>query len=180
VACGDQPTKSVASYKALSDRQGPTNPLYGWAYGLREVCGPWSEEPRQTLPNLPASVAKNVLVVQGEFDPQTGYEQARAAVAAAPGVSLVSVDDSPYHGQYALTANPCVDGMVNVFLLQNSRPGNSVCPGVPLMGETQVFPIPGPVKTPPSGFSRSFAPQAASSALRDQTQDFINKTNSLR
>jgi len=179
VACGDQPTRSVAWYKALSDRQGPTNPLFGWAYGLGEVCGPWSDAPRQTLPDLPASVAKNILVVQGEFDPQTGYDQAHAAVAAAPGVSLISVDDSPYHGQYALTANPCVDGMVNVFLLQNSRPGSSVCPGVPLIGETQVFPVPGPVKTPPSG-TRSFAPQTAPSALRDQTQDFISKVNSPR
>lgn len=176
VACGDQPTKSAAWYKALSDKQGPKNPLFGWAYGISETCGFWSDAPRQTLPTLPASVAKNILVVQGEFDPQTGYDQAHAAVAAAPGVSLISVDDSPYHGQYAITANPCVDGMVNVFLLQNSRPASAVCPGVPLIGETQVFPVPGPVKTPAA---RPFAPQLqpAPSALRDQAQEFITKTN---
>ncbi|GAA3436925.1 alpha/beta fold hydrolase [Kutzneria kofuensis] len=179
VACGDQPTKSAAWYKNLSDRQGPKYPLFGWAYGISETCGFWSDAPRQTLPDLPASVAKNVLVVQGEFDPQTGYDQAHAAVAAAPGVSMVSVDDSPYHGQYALTANPCVDGMVNVFLLDNSRPGNTVCPGVPLMSEDQVFPVPGPVKTPKPA-ARSFAPAAGPSALRDQAQEFISKTNSLR
>ncbi|MEV6604099.1 alpha/beta fold hydrolase [Kutzneria sp. NPDC051319] len=179
VACGDQPTRSAAWYKALSDRQGPKYPLFGWAYGISESCGFWSDAPRQTLPTLPPSVAKSVLVVQGEFDPQTGYDQAHAAVAAAPGVSLISVDDSPYHGQYALTANPCVDGMVNVFLLDNSRPGSAVCPGVPLIGEDQVFPVPGPVKTPKAA-ARSFAPAVAPSALRDQTQDFISKTNSLR
>ncbi|MET0135000.1 MAG: alpha/beta fold hydrolase, partial [Kibdelosporangium sp.] len=94
VACGDQPTKSAAWYRSLSDQQGPRYPLFGWAYGLSEACGFWSDPPRQTLPTLPSQVAGKVLVIQGEFDPQTGYEQAGAAVRAAPGVSLISVDDS--------------------------------------------------------------------------------------
>ena len=54
VACGDQPTRSAAWYKALSDRQGPQYPLFGWQYGLSETCGFWSDAPRQTLPDLPA------------------------------------------------------------------------------------------------------------------------------
>jgi pimeloyl-ACP methyl ester carboxylesterase len=180
VACGDQPTRSAAWYKGLSDRQGPKYPLFGWQYGITETCGFWSDAPRQTLPNLPASAAKNVLVVQGEFDPQTGYEQAHAAVKAAPGVSLISVDDSPYHGQYALTANPCVDGMVNVFLLDNSRPGSNTCPGVPLIGETQVFPVPGPVKSPAAQSFGSFAQVSGPAALREHAQEFIRSTNALR
>jgi len=175
VACGDQPTKSAAWYRALSDRQGPRYPLYGWAYGLSETCGFWSDAPKQQLPDLPSQVAGNVLVVQGEFDPQTGYEQARAAVRAAPGVSLVSVDDAAYHGQYALTANPCVDGMVNVFLLANSRPGNAVCPSVPLSGESEVFPVAGPVKPVPTPRS---ARSAADSPLREATQAYVGKVNS--
>jgi pimeloyl-ACP methyl ester carboxylesterase len=174
VACGDQPAKSAAWYKALSDRYGPKYPIFGWAYGISETCGFWTDQPRQTLPNLPASIAKNVLVIQGEFDPQTGYDQARAAVAAAPGVAMVSVAESPFHGQYALGGNPCVEGMVNLFLLDNSRPGNSVCPGVPLPGETQVFPADGPVKTPKG--TSAMAP----SPLRDRTQEFISKANSQR
>lgn len=147
VACGDQPTRSAAWYRNLSDRQGPRYPLFGWAYGISaEPCAFWSDAPRQTLPDLPAEVAPKVLVVQAEFDPQTGYEQARAAVRAAPGVSLVSVDDATFHGQYAVDGNPCVDGMVNVFLLHNSRPSNATCPGLPLPGETEVYPVAGPVK----------------------------------
>ncbi|MFY1671007.1 alpha/beta hydrolase [Plantactinospora sp. WMMB334] len=146
VACGDQPTRSAAWYRRLSDRQGPRYPLFGWAYGLSEPCGFWSDAPRQTLPNLPAEVASKVLVVQAEFDPQTGYEQARAAVRAAPGVSMVSIDDATFHAQYAIDGNPCVDGMVNVFLLHNSRPSDTTCPGRPLPGETGVFPVAGPVK----------------------------------
>ncbi|GAB3008228.1 alpha/beta hydrolase [Amycolatopsis acidiphila] len=92
------------------------------------MCGYWHEQPQHALPQLPHQVADDVLVVQGEFDPQTGYDQASAAVRNAPGASLVSVDNAAFHGQYALTGNPCVDGMVNVFLLNNSRPGNEVCP----------------------------------------------------
>jgi pimeloyl-ACP methyl ester carboxylesterase len=176
VACGDQPTKSAAWYRSLSDRQGPRYPLYGWAYGLSEPCGFWSDAPRRQLPNLPAEIAGNVLVVQGEFDPQTGYEQARGAVRAAPGVTLVSVDDSAYHGQYALTENPCVDGMVNVFLLANSRPGNAVCPAVPLLGESEVFPVAGPVKAIPA--PKRSAAALPDSPLRNSTQDYVSKTNS--
>jgi len=174
VACGDQPTRSAAWYKGLSDRQGPAYPLFGWAYGLSEPCGYWSDPPRQTLPTLPSEVAGRVLVVQGEFDPQTGYEQAKGAVRAAPGVSMVSVADSPFHGQYALQGNPCVDGMVNVFLLRNSRPGNAVCPGVPLPGEDAVYPVPGPV---PSRSAAAARAASAESPLRTELQDRIATVN---
>ncbi|WP_198154026.1 alpha/beta fold hydrolase [Catenuloplanes japonicus] len=176
VACNDQPTRTAEWYKRLSDRQGPEFPLFGWQYGIGEVCGFWSDAPRQQLPQLPASVAGRVLVVQGEFDPQTGYEQAGSAVRAAPGVTMVSVDDSPFHGQYALEGNPCVDGMVNVFLLHNSRPGSVTCPGIPLPGETSVFPVPGPVRS-------SAAPRVAAASivplpeLRAAAQSMISEVN---
>jgi hypothetical protein len=145
VVCNDQPTMSAQWYKRLSDYQGPRYPLLGWSYGLSEVCGQWSQAPRQALPTLPASATSKVLVVQGEFDPQTGYEQAEAAVRAAPGVAMVSVDDSPYHGQYALSGGPCVEDAVNGFLVDNHRPQPTVCPGPPLPGENQVYPTPGPL-----------------------------------
>ncbi|HEX6340171.1 alpha/beta fold hydrolase [Umezawaea sp.] len=175
VACGDQPTRSAAWYRALSDRQGPANPLYGWAYGLSEPCGFWSDAPRRQLPTLPAQVAGNILVVQGEFDPQTGYEQARDAVRAAPGVGFVSVDDAPYHGQYATSGNPCVEGMVNVFLLHGSRPGTAVCPGVPLIDEDVVHPVAGPVKTPATVLAAQ-APTPAT-PLRDHVQEYLREVN---
>jgi pimeloyl-ACP methyl ester carboxylesterase len=178
VACGDQPTRSAAWYRALSDRQGPLNPLYGWAYGLSEPCGFWSDAPRQQLPTLPAQVAANVLVVQGEMDPQTGYEQARAAVRAAPGVGFVSVDDAPYHGQYASDGNPCVDGMVNVFLLHNSRPGNAVCPGLPLLDEDVVFPVDGPVRaTAAAKAAQAAQVRTPATPLRDHVQRFLGEAN---
>lgn len=175
VACGDQPTRPATWYRALSDAQGPRYPLYGWAYGLSEPCGYWTQRPQHALPGLPRAVAEDVLVVQGEFDPQTGYDQASAAVRAAPGVSLVSVDDAAFHGQYALTGNPCVDGMVNVFLLQSSRPGNAVCPGVPLPGEDEVHPVAGPVHAA----AHSAGPVSRLlSGLRQQLQELISRTNS--
>jgi pimeloyl-ACP methyl ester carboxylesterase len=175
VACGDQHTRSAAWYRRLSDRQGPAYPMYGWLYGLSEPCAFWSDEPRQELPELPAEVARRVLVVQGELDPQTGYEQARAAVRAAPGTSLVSVDDSPFHAQYAFEGNPCVDGMVNVFLLRNSRPGNVTCPGVPLPSETEVHPVPGPVRTAATTAVSTAAPLLPE--LRAALQAMISDVN---
>jgi pimeloyl-ACP methyl ester carboxylesterase len=174
VACGDQPTRSAAWYKRLSDRQGPVYPLYGWQYGLSEPCAFWSDAPQQELPVLPAEVASHVLVVQGEFDPQTGYEQAKSAVRAAPGVHMVSVAESPFHGQYVVDGNPCVDGMVNVFLLRNSRPGNSVCPGIPLPGEDTVFPVAGPVPSQPSVATVAALPE---SSQRTDLQDRIATVN---
>lgn len=174
VACGDQPTRSADWYKQLSDRQGPEYPLYGWAYGINEVCGFWSGPPRHELPTLPAQVSGNVLVVQGEFDPQTGYEQALAAVRAS-GVSLVSVDDSPFHGQYALSGNSCVDRLVNAFLVRNSRPASATCPGVPLPGEDRVFGVPGPVGASPTGLVNQL--DDSLSGLRQSLHDTVSKFN---
>ncbi|MFI6026510.1 alpha/beta hydrolase [Amycolatopsis magusensis] len=176
VACGDQVTRSESWYRRLSDQQGPQYPLHGWLYGLSEPCSFWSDEPRQELPVLPAEVADRVLVVQGEFDPQTGYEQAKAAVRAAPGLSLVSVDDSPFHGQYAFDGNPCVDGMVTVFLLHNSRPGTTTCPGIPLPGETEVHPVPGPVRTPAVQVAQTAA-EAPLPGLRASVREMISEVN---
>ena len=178
VACNDQPTDSAQWYRRLSDHQGPRYPLDGWAYGLYEVCGPWSQHPREALPDLPASAAAKVLVVQGEFDPQTGYEQGANAVRKAPGASLVSVDDSPFHGQYALTGASCVENAVNGFLLNGIRPGSEVCPGQPLPGESQVHPTPGPVPGHSSAetqlISRSLGELAA------ELQETISRANSVR
>ncbi|MDR7275201.1 alpha/beta fold hydrolase [Catenuloplanes atrovinosus] len=177
VACGDQPTRSAAWYKRLSDEQGPRYPLLGWEYGIyTEPCAFWSDAPRQQLPQLPAEVTGRLLVVQSEFDPQTGYEQARGAVRAAPGVSMVSVDDSPFHGQYAFEGNPCVDGMVNVFLLHNSRPASGTCPGLPLPAETEVFPVDGPVRTPAAA-TMSASSVAPLPGLRAAVQDMISEVN---
>jgi pimeloyl-ACP methyl ester carboxylesterase len=176
VACGDQPTRPASWYRQLSDRQGPRYPLFGWNYGLSEPCGFWSDAPRQVLPDLPAEVAGNVLVVQGEFDPQTGYEQAKAASRAA-GVPLVSVDDSPFHGQYALGGNPCVDGLVNVFLTKNSRPGSTTCPGVPLPDEEVVHPVPGPLGGAPGAVPLPARLGDARSGPRDDVQHRISELN---
>jgi len=177
VACGDQPTRPAAWYKRLSDRQGPRYPLFGWAYGLGEPCGFWSDPPQHALPGVPAEAAANILVVQGEFDPQTGYEQATSGARSA-GVPLVSVDDSPFHGQYALAGNPCVDGLVNVFLVKNSRPGATTCPGVPLPGEDQVHPVAGPVRHPAASVQTRLSGGMA--ALRTRVQDEISAVNRHR
>jgi pimeloyl-ACP methyl ester carboxylesterase len=179
VACGDQVTKSTQWYKALSDVQGRKYPAYGWQYGLGEVCGPWSDAPKETLPDLPKSVRDKVLVVQGEFDPQTSYEQATSAVRKAPGVDLLRVDDAAFHGQYGLQGNPCVDGIVNTYLLYGSKSDNSLCPSVPLPGEDKVFPVRGPVDkylgTHRSG--RAGALKSVDNALRVELSDRISVLN---
>jgi pimeloyl-ACP methyl ester carboxylesterase len=172
VACGDQPAPSATWYKVLSDRQGPVYPLFGWAYGLGEPCGYWSGRPRHRLPNLPARAAKKVLVVQGEFDPQTGYEQAEAAARAA-GVPMVSVADSPFHGQYAVSGNSCVDNLVNAYFLGSARPAATICPAVPLPGETGVFPAAGPAGEP----NETMSPRAAQSTARQRIQEDISSLN---
>jgi pimeloyl-ACP methyl ester carboxylesterase len=174
VACGDQPARASTWYKLLSDLQGPAYPLFGWAYGLSEPCGFWSDLPRHELPALPARAAKNVLVVQGEFDPQTGYEQAETAARAA-GVPMISVADSPFHGQYAVSGNSCVDDLVNTFYLGTARPAATICPGVPLPGENKVFPVAGPAGEP-AGASEP-APRDALSPTRQRLQDTISSVN---
>lgn len=145
VACGDQPTMTTEWYQRLSDRQGRRYPYGGWQYGLGETCGPWSDDPRQELPTMPEQVRDHVLVVQGEFDPQTSYEQAMKAVRKARGVNVLRVDDSPFHGQYAIQGNYCVDGVVNNFLINGSASDEAICSSVPLPLEEEIFPVDGPV-----------------------------------
>lgn len=174
VACGDQPTRTATWYKLLSDLQGPAYPLFGWAYGLSEACGFWSDAPRQELPRLLPRAAKNILVVQGEFDPQTGYEQAEAGARAA-GIPMISVADSPFHGQYAVSGNSCVDKLVNGFFLGTARPAATICPGVPLPAEHQVYPVPGPAGEPSQ--PPTPAPRDADSPVRERLQDDISAVN---
>ncbi|MEV7098666.1 alpha/beta fold hydrolase [Amycolatopsis sp. NPDC051045] len=174
VACGDQPAPEANWYKLLSDLQGPVYPLFGWAYGLSEPCGYWSDRPRHELPRLSTAAAKNILVIQGEFDPQTGYEQAEAAARAA-GVPMISVAESPFHGQYAVGGNSCVDNLVNGFYLGTARPAATICPGVPLPGEHRVFPVPGPAGEP-SGTAAP-APRDARSTARERLQNTISSVN---
>ena len=176
VACGDQPTRAATWYKLLSDLQGPQYPLFGWAYGLSEPCGYWSDPPRHPLPTLSPEAAKNVLVVQGEFDPQTGYEQAESAARAA-GVPMVSVADSPFHGQYAVSGNSCVDGLVSGYFLGAPRPAATICPGVPLPGEKQVFPVVGPAGDAPEQQAPEPEPRDALSSTRQRLQDRISAVN---
>jgi pimeloyl-ACP methyl ester carboxylesterase len=176
VACGDQPARAATWYKLLSDLQGPQYPLFGWAYGLGEPCGYWSDLPRHPLPTLPPDAAKNVLVVQGEFDPQTGYEQAEAAARAA-GIPMVSVADSPFHGQYAVSGNSCVDKLVSGYFLGAARPAATICPGVPLPGEKEVFPVPGPAGDPTGQPAPEPAPRDALSSVRQRLQDEISAVN---
>lgn len=176
VACGDQRTPGTGYYKRLSDRQGPRWPLFGWLYGLSEVCGPWTIPPQHRLPTMPRTVQDNVMVVQGEFDPQTAYEQAMAAVRRAPGVSVLRVDDAAFHGQYALRGNPCVDGVVNTYLLFGSKTNATLCPSVPLPGEDTVHPIPGPVREQPK-HAVTQATAKGSGKLRQHLAQYIAKSN---
>jgi TAP-like protein len=68
-----------------------------------------------------------------------------SAVRKAPGVNVLRVDDSPFHGQYAIQGNLCVDGIVNNYLVNGSVPRNSICASVPLPGDDAVHPVNGPV-----------------------------------
>lgn len=176
VACGDQHTRSADWYRKLSDRQGPRLPLFGWAYGLTEACGHWTGSPRHHLPVLPWPVTRKVMVVQGEFDPQTGYEQALAAVHRAPGAAMVSVDDAAFHGQYALGGNACVDDVVNGFLLEGERPDRTTCAGTPLPGEPAVHPVPGPV-TAQHALRKDGRADTSSVRLRESARESVSAVN---
>lgn len=180
VACGDQVTKSTQWYKALSDLQGPKSPYLGWQYGLGEECGPWSDPPRETLPTLPRSVRDKIMVVQGEFDPQTSYEEAMSAVRKAPGVDVLRVDDAPFHGQYSLEGNPCVDGVVNTYLLHGAKSENSLCASPPLPGEDKVYPIHGPVDEylrSHGGGHRGLLPRPLDNTVRNLLSELIGRAN---
>ncbi len=65
---------------------------------------------------------------------------------------------------------------MNVFLLRNSRPGNVTCPGVPLPSETEVHPVPGPVRTA-EGMATAVSVAAPLPELRAALQAMISDLN---
>lgn len=117
------------SVVAQSGQLGRQYPLVGWGW-LIQPCLSW-DSPPIALPTPTGAGLPPVLMVQSAHDPATPLEGARRAHRNFAGSALLTVINEGDHGLYA-GGNPCVDRVVENFLVENLPPVDSTCPGMPL------------------------------------------------
>ncbi|MFI9379646.1 alpha/beta hydrolase [Kutzneria sp. NPDC052558] len=105
-------------------------PLWGAAQ-LEQPCAFWPSHPKP-LPTVNGKGVPPVLMVQGERDPVTPIEGARAAHARFQNSRLITVTGAGNHGQYCLDQNPALDAIVDNYLVNGVVPADQSIPGSPL------------------------------------------------
>lgn len=147
VRCGDGGQWKSPQWWA-NFRQGitPQNWLVGYQLTGTEVCSYWTA-PTHELPNPNEhQLSQPLVLVQSEFDPATAYENATRDAAQYHNARLISVQDYGTHGVYAIRGNGCVDDIIDAWLLNDVEPATStICGSAPLLHESVVYPVPGPV-----------------------------------
>lgn len=144
VQCNDSPwSRLPSSYVTEGMSLGRRYPLLGFTW-VTSPCAYWPFGPTP-VPRTPAARRAPMLMVQSELDPATPFEGALAAHRARPETRLLTVDDQGNHGVW-LGDNPCVERTVGAYLTTGRLPGaDLLCPGMPLPGETRVFPVGAPL-----------------------------------
>lgn len=118
-----------ASVVSQSQKLGSRYPLLGWGWVV-QPCIFWETEPT-SLPTPTGRGLPPVLIVQSTHDPATPIEGARRAHARFAGSAMLTVINEGDHGLYA-GGNGCVDTVVERYLVDNRKPVDRACPGMPL------------------------------------------------
>lgn len=148
VRCNDRAwSRDVAAVQRRTDAAAARYSFVGYWDALT-MCSYWPHRPTsRTSRTVDLAGAPQVLMVQSEGDPVTGYEGALAAHRAVPAhTRLVSVADEGQHGVYLSGVSPCVESIGDAFLFRGRLPAtDTVCGTTPLPGDRSVFPLRGPV-----------------------------------
>ncbi len=140
VVCNDTPAPQGTDYWVKDgNEQAVKYPLIGGSV-TQNPCAFWGA-PTTQKPATPAGMPP-LLMVQNEYDPATVTEGAFGALKATPNARMVLVDDETRHGTFPY-GTECVDVQVSEYFLKGTLPAQdfTVCPAVPLPGETEVYPI---------------------------------------
>ena len=134
VTCNDTPfTRTPAQVAAFSEELGRRYPLFGY-HLIQDPCMYWKRPTDQLRLARPVGGGlPRILLVQSTGDPATPYEGAVRAHRAYRGSRLITVEGEGDHGIYVQTANPCVDKIVERYLIDGVYPRHDLtCPGMPL------------------------------------------------
>jgi pimeloyl-ACP methyl ester carboxylesterase len=101
-----------------------------------QACAFWPTD--SSMPEIGDDFPETILL-QGELDSMTPFEQGYAAAAGLPNTSLIAVDNESRHGIFPY-GTEAVDAPVVAFLLGGARPSETiVAPGQPLPFEQSTF-----------------------------------------
>ncbi|MFJ2863439.1 alpha/beta hydrolase [Kitasatospora sp. NPDC087314] len=129
VTCGDTPwTKDMDTWVERGAENTARWPLAGArTLAFSAVCAAWPTAPAPKV-KVTGAHLPTVLMLNSVHDPATYYEAALGAHRALRGSKLVTVTGSGDHGQYP-TANTCVTGVVEGYLLDDRAPEHDLtCP----------------------------------------------------
>jgi hypothetical protein len=121
VNCLDQAVERDAEHhRMLSEQFAQQAPIFGaWGGYLNITCALWPAEP--SPPAVPTGAgAPPILVIGNTGDPATPYKWAVALSQQLESAVLLTYD-AEGHTAY-LQLNPCVDGIVNAYLLELAVP----------------------------------------------------------
>ncbi|RNI25426.1 alpha/beta hydrolase [Flexivirga caeni] len=140
ITCNDTSwSKSPSYYVSQARSLGPKYPLLGYNQAVNQ-CAYWPYEAKNLRVNL--SKAPKILMVDNTLDPATPYEGALAAHKLSPNTVLLTVNNQGFHGAVLGSKNTCVTNAVYGFLMNGKQlQHDSVCQGLPLPGDSKVYPV---------------------------------------
>lgn len=137
--CNDTSWKKDPNYYVGRARSlGPKYPLLGYGQVVNS-CAYWPYQATDSKVDL--SKSPKILMTDTTLDPATPYEGAAAAHRASPNTVLLTVNNQGNHGAVLGSKNTCVTDAAYGFLMNGAQlKEDSVCQGVPLPGDSKVYP----------------------------------------
>lgn len=118
---------------------GAKYPMLGYNQVVNQ-CTYWPYKPSNSKVEL--SKSPKILMVDNTIDPATPYEGAVAAHKASPNTVLLTVNNQGEHGAVLGSKNKCVTDAAYGFLLNGALiKQDSVCQGIPMPGDSKVYPV---------------------------------------
>ena len=146
VRCNDTAWKrDPLYYLGEADKMTRRYPFFGYLNGV-PMCAFWPYGPQDRVVDLRRS--PRLLMITSELDPATAYEGAlRTHRSTLQATRLVSIDDEGQHGQYIGSPSACAEQAGDAFVFNGQLPAaDLICATSPLLFETSVFPVQGPVQ----------------------------------
>jgi len=174
--CNDTSWNKDPNYYVGKARSlGPQYPLLGYNQVVSQ-CAYWPYRAKNTTIDL--SKAPKILMVDNTLDPATPYEGAVHAHRHAANTVLLTVNNQGFHGAVIGSKNTCVTDAAYGFLMNGKQlQRDSVCQGLPLPGDSKVYPVGKQVAGPaPSDVQhRTKTPPHKSESLGDTILDLLGK-----
>lgn len=154
---------------------GPRYPLLGYNQVVNQ-CAYWPYPAKNTKIDL--SKGPKILMVDNTVDPATPYEGALAAHRDSANTVLLTVNNQGFHGAVLGSKNTCVTDAAYGFLMNGKQlQRDSVCEGLPLPGDSKVYPVGRQVHGPrPSDVqTQTKTPPHTSDSLSDTILELLGK-----